>query len=575
MGGIVSRFAFLQLVEGANYRKRAQANRVRTILKQPERGNIFDQNGKLLATTRYPHSVYVWPMAHTRPAWSKVGPLLSQILKIPQEDIEKTLQEKGYQAGTLVRIARDLSLEQVTVLKEYENELKDVEIHTEAVRSYPHGKDFAHVLGYTRELTAEQFAKKKKDGYRLGDVIGQKGIEKTYEKILRGEWGGQQVEVDRRGRPIRVLGEKQAKSGKDIKLTLNFDVQKAAENALTGYNGAIVAMNPNDGSILAMVSHPTFDPNIFSEQRPSPKALANILAGKDYPLVNRALSAFPPASTFKIVTTAAALESGKYSTNTILQTYPSLTVAGVTFGEWNRAGFGRIGFNKAMAMSSDTFFYQIAQGIGGPTLIDWTRKFGFGKTTGIDLSGEAKGLVPDESWKRKRWKMPWAVGDSINMSIGQGALLSTPLQVAVMFAVLANGGYKVQPHLLDSNSEAKSYQQEVKMKPTTLKNLQDGLRMVITEGTGRGINKPTVPPMAGKSGTAEAWKGRIKQNHAWFGAYAPADKPEILVVAFAEHAGGGSSIAAPMVLQIMEKYFQQKYPGKYNKPETEKVKKTN
>jgi penicillin-binding protein 2 len=512
-------------------------------------------------------------MAHTRATWSKVGPLLSRILQIPQEEIEKTLEDNGYKTGALVRIARDLSLEQVTVLKEYENELKDVEIHTEAVRYYPHGKELAHVLGYTRELTAEQLADRKKDGYRLGDVIGQKGIEKAYETTLRGEWGGQQVEVDNKGRPIRVLGEKQAKPGKDVKVTLNLDIQKAAEKALTGRNGAIVVMNPNDGSILAMVSHPTFDPNIFSQQRPSPKALQNILAGKDYPLVNRALSSFPPASTFKIVTTAAGLESGKFAPNTILQTYGSLTVGGVTFGEWNHAGFGAIGFTKAMAMSSDTFFYQIGRGVGGPTLIDWTRKFGFGQPTKIDIGGESEGFVPDEAWKRRRWKMPWTVGDSINMSIGQGALLTTPLQVAVMFAVPANGGYRVQPHLLHSNREAKSYRQAINMKPVTAKILRDGLRMVITEGTGKGLDQPTVPPLAGKSGTAEAWKNRVKQNHAWFGAYAPADKPEIVVVAFAEHSGGGGgSVAGPMVLQIMEKYFQQKYPGKYKKPEPEKAK---
>ena len=521
MGGIASRLAYLQLVEGSQYRQRAQANRVRTILKQPERGNIFDRNGKLLATTRYPHSVYLWPMAHTKAAWSKSGPLLAKILQIPREEIEKKLEETGYNTQALIRIARDLSVEQITALKEYESELRDVEIHTEAVRYYPHGKEFAHVLGYTRELTAEQLAKKKKEGYRLGDVIGQKGIEKAYEKTLRGEWGGQQVEVDRKGRPIRVLGEKQAKPGKDLQLTLDLDVQKAAEKALTGRNGAIVAIDPNNGDVLAMVSHPTFDPNIFSQQRPDPKKLKNILMGKDYPLVNRALSSFPPASTFKIVTTTAGLESGKFSPKTILQTYASLTVGGVTFGEWNHAGFGRIGFTKAMAMSSDTFFYQIGRAVGGKSLINWTRKYGFGQPTGIELANEAKGFIPDESWKRRRWKMPWTVGDSINMSIGQGALLSTPLQVAVMFSIPANGGYLVKPHLLKNDAQAKSSRQSINLKPTTIEVLRKGLRMVVTEGTGRVMDKPTIPPAAGKSGTAEAWKEvgkrRVKTKTGFMG----------------------------------------------------------
>lgn len=570
-GGIGARLAYLQIVEGEHHRKRAEGNRIRMIPKQPERGNIFDRNGKLLASTRYPRSVYLWPMAHTKPSWSVVGPRLSKILDIPQAEIEKQLEEAGANSSTLIRISRNLNEAEITALKEYESELPDVEIHTEAVRYYPHGRELAHVLGYTRELTAEQLKLKRQEGYRLGDVIGQMGIEKAYEKTLRGEWGGQQVEVDGAGRPLRILGEKQAKAGNDIRLTIDLNVQKAAEKALGTRNGAVVALDPKNGAVLALVSHPTFDPNIFSKQRLSKKDWETV-QGEEHPLVNRALSVFPPASTFKIVTTAAGLESGKFAPNTILQTYGSLTIGGTRFGEWNHAGFGPLGFTGAMAMSSDTFFYQVGKRVGGPTLIEWTRKFGFGQKTGFEFaSEEAKGLVPDETWKQKVWKMPWTVGDSVNMSIGQGALQTTPLQVAVMFAVPANGGFRVQPHLLKDNEEAKSWRESLNMKPTTIKILQEGLRKVITEGTGKALNKPTVPPVAGKSGTAEAWKRGVKQNHAWFGGYAPADKPEILVVAFAEHSGGGGgSVAGPMVLQVMEEYFHKKYPGKYQKPEAEK-----
>jgi penicillin-binding protein 2 len=538
------------------------------IPKQPERGNIFDRNGKLLASTRYPRSVYLWPMAHTKPSWSVVGPRLSQILEIPQAEIEKKLDEAGANSSSLIRVARDLNEADITALKEYENELKDVEIHTEAVRYYPHGNKLAHVLGYTRELTAEQLKQKKQEGYRLGDVIGQMGIEKAYEQTLRGEWGGQQVEVDGAGRPLRVLGEKQAKAGNDLHLTLDLEMQKTAEKALGDRNGAIVAIDPKDGAVLAMVSHPTFDPNIFSKQKLSKKDWDTV-QGVEHPLVNRALSAFPPASTFKIVTTTAGLESGKFSPKTVLQTYGSLTIGGTRFGEWNHKGFGPLGFAGALQWSSDTFFYQIGRAVGGPTLIEWTRKYGFGEKTGFEFaSEETKGLVPDETWKQKVWKMPWTVGDSINMSIGQGALQTTPLQVAIMFAVPANGGYRVQPHLLKDNAEAKNWRSPLNMKPQTIKVLQEGLRKVVAEGTGKALNQPTVPSVAGKSGTAEAWKRGVKQNHAWFGAYAPVNKPEVVIVAFAEHSGGGGgSIAAPMILEIMEEYFQRKYPGKYQKPE--------
>ncbi|MDZ8050471.1 MAG: penicillin-binding protein 2 [Aulosira sp. ZfuVER01] len=563
---IGARLAYLQIVEGPNHRKRAESNRIRMIPKQPERGNIFDRNGKLLASTRYPRSVYLWPMAHTKPSWPVVGARLSKILEIPQAEIEKKLEEAGRNSSSLIRIARDLNEAEITALKEYQSELTDVEIHLEAVRYYPHGKEVAHVLGYTRELTPEQLKDKKQDGYRLGDVIGQMGIEKAYEKTLRGEWGGQQVEVDGAGRPLRVLGEKQAKAGNDLHLTIDLDMQRTAEKALGNRNGAIVALDPNNGAVLAMVSHPTFDPNIFSKQKLSQKDWETV-QGAEHPLVNRALSAFPPASTFKIVTTTAGLESGKFSPSTVLQTYGSLNIGGTTFGEWNHAGFGPLGFVGALQWSSDTFFYQIGRAVGGPTLIEWTRKYGFGQKTGFEFaSEETKGLVPDETWKRKVWKMPWTVGDSINMSIGQGALQTTPLQVAIMFAVPANGGYRVQPHLLKDHEEAKNWRSSLDMKPTTIKVLREGLRKVVAEGTGKALNQQTIPPVSGKSGTAEAWNRGVKQNHAWFGAYAPSDKPELLIVAFAEHSGGGGgSIAAPMILEIMEEYFQRKYPDRYKK----------
>ena len=565
LSGIGARLVYLQIIEGKNHRVRAESNRIRIIPKQPERGNIFDRNGKLLASTRYPRSVYLWPMAHTKPSWPVVGPRLAQILEIPQEDIETILEESAVNPSSLIRIARNLNEAQITALKEYENQLPGVEINTEAVRYYPQGRELAHILGYTREVTAKQLQKKKAEGYRLGDVMGQMGVEKAYEKLLRGEWGGQQVEVDGRGRPLRVLGSKQAKAGNDLHLTIDLDMQMAAEKALGKRNGAIVAIDPKNGAVLAMVSHPTFDPNIFSKQKLSQKDWESV-QGSEHPLVNRAISAFPPASTFKIVTTTAGLESGQFSPNTVLQTYGSLTIGGTRFGEWNHAGFGPLGFVGAMQWSSDTFFYQVGKRVGGSKLIEWTRKYGFGQKTGFEFtSEEAKGLVPDDKWKRKAWKIPWTVGDTVNMSIGQGALQTTPLQVAVMFAVPANGGYRVQPHILKDNEDAKTWRESLNLKPTTMKILRDGLRKVVSEGTGKVLNDPNLPPVAGKSGTAEAWRAGVKENHAWFGAYAPANKPEILIVAFAEHSGGGGgSIAAPMILEVMQKHFAAKTTAKKN-----------
>src|SRR6476646_6011540 len=345
--------------------------------------------------------------------------------------------------------------------------------------------------------------------------------------------------------------EKQTQAGKDVRLTLDLKLQKAAEAALGDRKGAIVAMDPNNGAVLAMVSRPAFDPNLFSTRITD--AQWERLQSEDHPFVNRAVQGYPPASTFKIVTTTAGIESGKFSPDTVLNTYPSITVGGIEFGDWNRAGFGPLGFAGALKWSSDTFFYQIAMGIGDQVLIPWTRRYGFGQKTGIELAEEAAGLVPDDAWKRKELGEGWFLGDTVNMSIGQGFLQATPLQVAVMFSVPANGGYKVKPHLLKDNEAARNWRESLQLKPETVEILQTGLREVVDGGTGAALNVSTIPPTSGKSGTAEDF-GR--ESHTWFGAYAPFDKPKVVVVAFGENSGGGGgSFAAPMVRQVLEAYF--------------------
>jgi penicillin-binding protein 2 len=381
------------------------------------------------------------------------------------------------------------------------------------------------------------------------------GVEAAFEKKLRGEWGGQEVEVDSTGQILRTLGEKAAKAGQDVHLTIDLELQKAAEKALGNYKGAVVAMDPNNGAVFAMASYPAFDPNVFSG-RISDENWAQ-LQGEDHPFVNRAIQGFPPASTFKIVTTTAAIESGKYSPYTVLPTYPYVQAGGIKFWDWNRAGFGPLGFVGALAWSSDTFFYQIAMGIGGEILIDWTRRFGFGSKTGIELaSEEAAGLVADDRWKREEIGEEWLLGDTINMSIGQGFLLASPLQVAIMTAVPANGGYKVKPHLLKDDEESKSWRESLELQPETVEILRTGLRDVVIAGTGGALNVTTLPPNAGKTGTAE---DPPRLSHAWYGGYAPFDKPEIVVVAFGENTGGGGgSFAAPIARQVMEAYFKNK-----------------
>ncbi len=551
LGAFGTRLFQLQVVNGERNRQLADSNRIRLVPKRPPRGTIYDRNGEILAGSRLSHTVSIWPIALPESEWPQVIDRLSTVLKIPAEEIEQRLEQAGYESIESVSIARGISPAQATALAEYSNELPGVRLEAESVRNYPNGDLAAHVLGYTGEMTDEQLQQRREEGYRMGDVIGQMGAEAAFESTLHGEWGGQQVEVDSSGRIIRILGDKPPIGGQDVQLTLDIELQKAAEAALGARPGAIVAIDPRNGGVLAMASWPTYDPNIFTARMT--EAQWAQLQGANHPFLNRSLQAFPPASTFKIVTTAAAIESGNYSANAVLPTFPYVQIGTIQFWDWNKAGFGPLGFTGAMAWSSDTFFYQVAMRIGGPTLIEMTRRFGFGRKTGIELgSEESPGLVPDAAWKQENIGYDWFVGDSINMSIGQGFMQASPLQVANMFAVAANGGDLVKPHILKDNEESKQWRESLNLSDTTIDILQQGLRRVITGGTATALNVPHLPPFAGKTGTAEADPGL---SHAWFGAYFPLEDPEIVVVAFAEHSGGGGGkVAAPMVMEVLEAY---------------------
>ncbi|MBU6228953.1 MAG: penicillin-binding protein 2 [Cyanobacteria bacterium REEB459] len=557
-GGFSLRLFQLQMVNGDYNRQLADHNRLRLVPNRPARGTISDRNGKVLATSRLSQGVSIWPIALAEDQWPGVIDRLSRLLKIPAEDIQKRLAAAGYQSLEAVSIARDISPAQATAVAEYGDQLPGVRLEAEAIRNYPNGDLAAHVLGYTGELTDKELAKKRDQGYRMGDVVGKMGVEAVFEPLLRGRWGGQQVEVDSGGRIVRILGNKPPLSGQDVQLTLDINLQKAAEAALGKRKGAIVAIDPRDGAILAMVSRPAYDPNIFTTR--ITQAQWKALQGSDHPFLNRSLQAFPPASTFKIVTTAAALESGKFSPNTVLSTFPYVQVGSIQFWDWNRAGFGPLGFTGAMAWSCDTFFYQVGMRIGGPTLIEMTRRFGFGRKTGVELAPEeSPGFVPDKDWKLKTLKTDWVIGDAINMSIGQGFLQATPLQTAVMFAAVANGGYRITPHLKKDAAAPEHWRESLRLKDSTLDVLRRGLRQVITGGTGAALNSSPIPPFAGKTGTAEAPPGA---SHAWFGAYAPLDQPKIVVVAFAEHSGGGGGhVAAPIALKVLESYFGHGQPS--------------
>jgi len=558
LGILGGRLFYLQLIEGDLNQQLAENNRIRLIAKPPERGRLFDRKGNIMASSRLAHVVYLWPIAQSKDKWKPIINRLAELMGVSAQTIADKLEQEGYNSPNLVRISTAISPKLVTVLSEHSLELPGVKVEPEAVRYYPNGDVAAHLLGYTGELTAEELPKLREKGYRPGDVIGKAGVEYAFENMLRGEWGGQQVEVDAFGKVLRILGQKPPKAGNAVKLTIDLDLEKAVEKILGEQQGGIVAMNPNNGEILAMVSHPAFDPNLFSGK--ISEATWKRLQEKDHPFVNRTLQVYPPASTFKVVTMTAALESKAFSPSDVLPTYPYLDVGGFQFWDHNKAGFGTIGFYEAMAYSSNTFFGQVGMRVGERTLAEWSHKYGYGEYSGIEIKEEeTKGTVPDPEWKQKVVGEPWYVGNTLNMSIGQGDVQANLLQVSMMTSSVANGGFKIRPHLLLEDNDAREWKQSLNISPITLAALQKALKSVFEFGTASSLSSAEIA-MAGKSGTAQ---DPPRPNHAWFTLYAPYEKPEIVVTVFAENAGGGggSAIAAPLAVQTVEAYMQIKKQG--------------
>jgi len=545
---IVARLAWLQLVHGQEHRAMADENRIRLIPRDPVRGRLLDHKGQVLATNRLIYRLYYQPRLTKEQLWPALRDRLSSLLGIPAEQLERQRQlHKGDDDGFHVPLTGPLTPLQVLRFREQAASLPGAEVSIDVLRSYPYGSLAAHVIGYTSNLTEEEYTRLKDKGYRLSDRIGRTGLESTYESHLRGEWGGQQLEVNAAGRVQRVLGDKPARAGRDLRLTIDLDLQRAAERALdTVAKGAIVALDPQTGAILAIASRPTFDPNVFADGPTT--AQWNDLNRPEAPMLNRAFQGFPPASTFKIVSTIAGLESGKFSPDSTLPTMGRFCYYGQCYGDHGAYGF--IGFQKALAVSSNSFYYQMGLKVGPDELFKAARRMGYGSHTGVEIRDEeSSGLLGDPAWKKKVIGEPWNSVDTITSSIGQGAVTVTPIQMARLYAVVANGGWLVTPHLVERPTQ----RQWLGLKPETLRVLREGLRMVVTEGTARILNDPTLPPVAGKTGTGE---DPPRPDHVWFGGYAPAGKPNLVIVAFGENSGGfGGTVAAPMVKIMMEAWF--------------------
>ena len=552
-GAMVARLAWLQLLHGAENRARADENRIRLMPRNPIRGRLLDRHGQVLATSRLTYNLYIQPREVGEAQWPALRDRLATVVGLPAAQLEARRRSGANAEGFRIALASGLKSEQVLRFREQAAGLQGAEVDVDILRSYPHGRLAAHVLGYTSGITEEEYTQLQPKGYRIQDRVGRSGVEKQFEGHLRGEWGGQQVEVNAAGQVQRIIGEKSAKAGKDLRLTLDLALQQAAERALDGVRkGAIVALDPQTGAIRALASRPTFDPNVFS---PAPSSSQwSSLNSPDAPLLNRAFQGFPPASTFKIVTSVAGLESGRYTADSKVMTMNSFCYAGLCYSD--HGAHGAIGFPFALAVSSNTFYYQVGLKVGPDELFKAARRMGYGQVTGIELvEEETPGLLGDQAWKQEVLGEGWTPVDTITSAIGQGALQVTPIQMARLYAAVANGGWLVTPHLVESPTE----RTWIGLKPATLQVLRDGLRQVVTIGTAKLLNDPNLPPVAGKTGTGE---DPPRPDHAWFGGYAPADKPTLVIIAFGENSGGyGGTVAAPMVKALMNTWFRGSLPG--------------
>ena len=552
-GAMVARLAWLQLLHGAENRARADENRIRLLPRNPIRGRLLDRHGQVLATSRLTYNLYIQPREVGDAQWPALRDRLVTVVGLPAAQLDEKRRSGANAEGFRIALASGLKSEQVLRFREQAAGLQGAEVDVDILRSYPHGRLAAHVLGYTSGITEDEYTQLQPNGYRIQDRVGRSGVEKQFEGHLRGEWGGQQVEVNAAGQVQRIIGEKSAKAGQDLRLTLDLALQQAAERALDGVRkGAIVALDPQTGAIRALASRPTFDPNVFS---PAPSSSQwSSLNSPDAPLLNRAFQGFPPASTFKIVTSVAGLESGRYTVDSKVMTMNSFCYAGLCYSD--HGAHGAIGFPFALAVSSNTFYYQVGLKVGPDELFKAARRMGYGQVTGIELvEEETPGLLGDQAWKQEVLGEGWTPVDTITSAIGQGALQVTPIQMARLYAAVANGGWLVTPHLVERPTK----RTWIGLKPATLQVLRDGLRQVVTIGTAKLLNDPNLPPVAGKTGTGE---DPPRPDHAWFGGYAPADKPTLVIIAFGENSGGyGGTVAAPMVKALMNTWFRGSLPG--------------
>lgn len=568
---LVSRLGYLQVVQGKNYARLADGNRIKLIPVMAPRGSFYDRNGVPLVTNRPGFTVSLVPISGPIP--DAVIDKIAAIVGVNAAEIKAKIAQ---QSGSFepIRVKSDIGPDIVTKIEERRAELPGVVIEIQPIRNYINNELAAHVFGYVSEINDQELEKKKAEGYKTGDIVGKFGLERVYDKELRGRDGGGQVEVDVTGRPVQVLGRKEVAPGNDLVLTIDYRIQKAAEEAIdeqlhllqtklgnpNAKAAAAVVINPKTGEILAMVSRPTFNPNLFAGGISS-KDWKLINENPFHPMDNKAISGeYPPGSTFKIVTGTAALELGKVTPEEkILDTGTHwLIPKGNAMGE----ALGWISFKDALSKSDNVYFYEMGNRLGIDNLEKYARMFGLGDFTGINLPGESDGLVANRRYKEKVYGEDWYLSETFDAAIGQGFQLATPLQMAVVMSEIANGGQRYRPYLVSkvlspSGETVQTFAPEVRgtvqISDRTLKLVRQALQEVALEGgTAAWVFNGFPVSIAGKTGTAENSHG---DDHGLFVAYAPYEDPRVAIAVIVEQGGFGSDSAAPIARKILEAAF--------------------
>jgi len=564
--GLLLRLWYLQILEGHFYQVQALNNHLRLRPVEAPRGAILDRNGEVLVQNRPAFDLYVTPDDVSDPA--EVTAVLAEVLRLAPDTITNKLSEGRSRPYQPLLVLKDLDEQMMVAVEERKLELPGISIRVRPTRTYPGGGVAASLLGYVSEVTQAQLEKEEYQDFRPGESLGQAGVERRYDGFIRGVDGGEQVVVNAQGRGIQLLDRIEPRSGANLYLTIDARVQAAAEAAFAGKKGTVIAMNPATGGIVALVSRPAYDPNLFA-QRMTGDRWQSIATDPEHPLQNRAFQAqYPPGSIFKLIVAIAGLESGALTPETRFNAPEHFYLGNAKFDDWKKGGHGVLDLKGAITQSANTYFYQAGLRVGIDPIVRMAKAFGFGEPPGLNLGDEAKGHLPDPQPSRPGHP-GWSPADTVISSIGQGPVVTSPLQLLEMVSAIANGGTEYRPRVVEKvvslsgellEEYAPEVLRQVPVKPETLAFIRQAMLSVVEGGTGTRAKVPGLL-IAGKTGTAQVVKkGEGKgqaglKDHGWFASFAPLDHPQLAVVVLVENGGFGGLVAAPIAKAVYEAAF--------------------